>query len=100
MSDRFLDGRLDEFYFWNRAITESEVQRLYDDFYTPAVRIMDTQSCEEVSVSVTDSLTDVVWSTVDIGSTLSVDESGTYDCYEVRDTFAASIEKYSPRPRS
>lgn len=96
--DRFFDGSLDEMYIWNRLITEEEIQFLYDDFYTPDISIADQSNCDDLTLSVSDSLANVRWSNGDQGTTATFTASGVYsviaeyDCFEVTDTFELSSD--------
>lgn len=95
--NRFLKGSIDEFYFWERSITEEEIATLFDRFKVPVVDIGSLESCDAVIVEVTDSLQNVVWSDGQMGNAVSFQDSGTYmmtatySCYEVVDTFDVAV---------
>lgn len=97
--DAFFDGKLDDFYFWDRAVTEEEARSLYDSFYSPSIELDEIYFvCDPLTLTIPDSLTNVIWSNGDTGSTSEFDETGmytvaaTFDCYEVTDTF--EVEAY------
>jgi hypothetical protein len=79
--DRFFDGRMDELYVWNRLITTEEVQFLYDDFYTPNLSIADQVGCDDVELSISDSLTNVTWSNGELGNAVTLSEPGIYSVF-------------------
>ncbi len=66
-----LKGSLDDFYFWDRAITEEEVLYLYDKFQVPKIILQNefTYNGEDsVFIGANPIMTDVKWSNGDIGN--------------------------------
>ena len=98
--DRFLDGKVDELYFWNRVVSLEEVQILYDRYHVPEFAFDDVESCGERLVTVAnDSIQNIIWSTGEIGDTILIDSSDTYsvvakyECFDLTDTFEAVVNE-------
>jgi hypothetical protein len=100
--DRYLDGKIDEFYFWDRAITEENIQELYDRFQVPESHIDDKVLCDSgIEISLSDRLENVTWNDGITDYSRIIDQEGTYsfvgtyECYEITDTFTVEIEDLS-----
>lgn len=96
-----LDGLLDDFRYYDRALTDEEVNLLYDQFYTPEIDLgPDTMICigETLELEPVTPLMDYTWSDGSTGLTLEVSETGTYgvsaeteDCQIVRDSIDVMV---------
>ena len=101
-----LIGALDDFYLWNRSITEEEVLYLYDRFEVPSIDLGDTYTIPEgednVMVEVPTQYTDVRWSDGQTGNSATFTQEGTYqveafyDCHLVCDEFEVVKEIVLP----
>lgn len=91
-----LQGQLDDFRYYGRALSEEEVSRLYDQFYTPEISLgADTMIClgESLTLEPMTSVNNYTWSDGSMGVTLEVTQTGTYgveaetdDCQIIRDS--------------
>jgi gliding motility-associated-like protein len=91
-----LQGRLDEFRYYGRALSEEEVNLLYDKFYTPEINLgADTMIClgESLTLEPETTVSNYFWSDGSMGITLEVTQTGTYgveaetdDCQIIRDS--------------
>jgi gliding motility-associated-like protein len=91
-----LQGRLDEFRYYGRALSEEEVNLLYDQFYTPEINLgADTMIClgESLTLEPETTVSNYIWSDGSMGITLEVTQTGTYgveaetdDCQIIRDS--------------
>ncbi len=99
----FFDGRIDDFYYWDRALDAGEVAQLFDNFNLPELLAQgDTTACDggTVALNANDSLfTDLVWSTGETTATIEVQDSGAYvvsalfdACLLVMDTAVVGFE--------
>lgn len=96
-----LRGRLDDVRYWNRALSEEDVLRLYDRFYTPTIELgADTMICLNETLTLTPQTTvsSWTWSDDSMGPTLEVSETGKYwvsaqtsDCQEISDTINVMV---------
>lgn len=99
-SENYLHGALDDFYFWERIISEEEIHYLYDRFEVPELNLGDNNiECEElISIEVDNIFTDVVWSDGqqgNIGAFASdgfYTVQGMYNCYPVCADFTISAD--------
>lgn len=95
------DGLLDDFRYYDRALTDEEVNLLYNQFYTPEIDLgPDTMICigETLELEPVTPLMDYTWSDGSTGTTLEVSETGTYgvsaeteDCQIVRDSIDVMV---------
>lgn len=80
--DNFFDGIIDDFYFWNRTITDEEVLYLYDRFQVPELSLNETYTIPEgqnnITINIPNEYSDVIWSDGQTGNTAVCSEEGTY----------------------
>jgi|GEM_PF-7073296 len=79
--NNFLIGKLDDFYFWNRTITEEEILYLYDRYQVPSIGLLDSYDlCEsdQVFIEVDPVFENVTWSDGFEGNERLISEAGSY----------------------
>ncbi len=96
-----LNGLLDDFRYYDRALTMEEVNLLYDQFYTPEIDLgPDTMICigETLELEPATPLMDYTWSDGSMGITLEVSETGAYsvmaeteDCQIIQDSIEVMV---------
>jgi gliding motility-associated-like protein len=104
VSENYLHGSLDDFYFWNRIISEDEILYLYDRFEVPAINIADaTIDCGElISIEIPSIFTNVVWSDDQVGNIGAFSTGGfysvqgLYNCIPVCTDFFISVDSEMP----
>jgi gliding motility-associated-like protein len=90
------EGSLDDFRYWNAALSKAEVDALYRRFYSPEISLgADTMICigEMLELRPQTTLSRYEWNDGSFGPTLTVSETGRYwvsaeteDCQIVSDT--------------
>ncbi len=96
-----LRGRLDDFRYWDRALSREEVNELYDFFYSPPITLgNDTMICigETLLLEPQTTLPAWTWNDGSMAPTFEVSETGAYsvsaetdDCQTVRDTIEVMV---------
>ena len=99
-------GKIDDFYFWNRAISEEEILFLYDRFDVPELELEDVYTIldgeDNVSIVLSDEYSEITWSDGQIGNTANFSEAGTYEveafynCHIVCAEFDVEVEIVVP----
>ncbi len=102
IEDHKLLGKLDDFYFWNRSITEEEVLYLYDRFEVQELELQDVyiipNGQNNITIEISSEYTDVIWSDGQIGNTGNFSSEGTfqvesfYNCHLVCKEFEVKKE--------
>jgi len=99
--NNLLRGRLDDFRYWDRALSREEANELYDFFFSPPITLgNDTMICigETLLLEPETTLPSWTWNDGSMAPTFEVSETGAYsvsaetdDCQVVSDTIEVMV---------
>ncbi|MEM9544467.1 MAG: LamG-like jellyroll fold domain-containing protein [Bacteroidota bacterium] len=102
----FWGGKIDDFYFWNRPISEEEVLFLYDRFEVPEIELESIYTIpigqDDITISLPEEYIDIAWSNGQTGNTATFSAEGEYqvkafyNCNLVCQEFVVEMEIVSP----